>query len=51
MSVVATRHGATLLLTMENGAVNALSVANGHVRSILEAFEAGLQDATCSVIV
>jgi hypothetical protein len=27
MSVTTTRHGATLLLTMENGAVNALSVA------------------------
>jgi phage head maturation protease len=25
MSVTTTRHGATLLLTMENGAVNALS--------------------------
>lgn len=51
MSVITTRHNAALLLTMENGPVNALSATNGHVRSLIEAFAAAFEDVSCRVIV
>ncbi|WP_206244182.1 3-hydroxyacyl-CoA dehydrogenase NAD-binding domain-containing protein [Novosphingobium terrae] len=49
MSVTTTRHGATLLLTMENGAVNALSSA--HIKALHEALTAALNDPDCRAIV
>jgi 3-hydroxyacyl-CoA dehydrogenase len=49
MSVTTTRHGATLLLTMENGAVNALSF--GLVSALDEALTTALDDADCRAIV
>lgn len=51
MSVETTRDGATTLLRLSNGAVNALSVGNGFVARLQEAILAGIADPQCRVIV
>ncbi|CAN5259008.1 3-hydroxyacyl-CoA dehydrogenase NAD-binding domain-containing protein [soil metagenome] len=51
MTVETTRHGATAILRLSNGPVNALSVGNGFVGQISDAFEAMARDRTCSAIV
>ncbi|MGW8202230.1 3-hydroxyacyl-CoA dehydrogenase NAD-binding domain-containing protein [Sphingomonas bisphenolicum] len=51
MSVETTRDGATTLLRLSNGAVNALSVGNGFVARFQEAILAAIADPQCRVIV
>lgn len=51
MSVETTRDGATTLLRLSNGAVNALSVGNGFVAQLQGAILAAIADPQCRVIV
>lgn len=51
MAVDVARKGATTLLCLSNGAVNALSIANGFVDQISQAVEAAEADPDCQIIV
>jgi 3-hydroxyacyl-CoA dehydrogenase len=51
MDVEIERQGSTALLRLSNGAVNALSVGNGFVARIRQAFEAAESDPSCAAIV
>lgn len=51
MPVDVERYGSTVVLRIENGAVNALSVGNGFVADIRAAFEAAEADPLCQAII
>ena len=51
MTISTTRHGAIILLTMENGPVNALAASSGHLRALIDALEAASNEISCHAIV
>lgn len=51
MTVTTQSHGHTVLLTMQNGPVNALSSGNGHISALIDAFALATDNPACRAIV
>ncbi|PJG46401.1 3-hydroxyacyl-CoA dehydrogenase [Sphingobium sp. LB126] len=51
MTISTTRHGAVILLTMENGPLNRLGASGGHLRALIDALDAASNDMSCHAIV